>query len=133
MAGLSSTAGLNVFSEWLGQLANGSSAQVVAMLSGVTVVGSNLVSNVPFVVLVRDTLLASSEPPLMRLVLSRASELAANLTIPGSVATFIVLRAAGKEDTIGFLHFSMIGLPVTLLTTSLGAALLWWIGAPTPT
>ncbi|MDG2051430.1 MAG: hypothetical protein P8M78_14855 [Myxococcota bacterium] len=49
MAGLSSTQGLGGFSEWLGQLANGSSAQAVAMLSGVSVVASNLVSNVPFV------------------------------------------------------------------------------------
>ena len=57
-----------------------------------------------------------------------ASTMAGNLTIPGSVATLIVLETAkhapiGRE-TVGFMEFLRVGIPVTLLTTIAGAILL---------
>ena len=131
MEGLSSTGILSGFSDWLGKVGQGPSAQAVALLSGLTILGSNLVSNVPFVLLIRETVAGSADPGLMWLVLAMASGFAGNLTIPGSIATLIVLRAAGREDSIGFLRFSLIGVPVTVATTALGGLFLWWIGGPT--
>ena len=132
MAGLSSTGILSELSDWLGEMGPGSTAQSVALFSGLTVLGSNLVSNVPFVLLIRETVAASADPGLMWLVLAMASGFAGNLTVPGSIATLIVLRAAGRGKSFGFLHFSLIGVPVTLLTTALGGLLLWWMGPPPP-
>ena len=131
MEGLSSTGVLSGFSDWLGKMSQGPTPQAVALLSGLTILGSNLVSNVPFVLLIRESVAGSADPGLMWLVLAMASGFAGNLTVPGSIATLIVLRAAGREDSIGFLHFSLIGVPVTLLTTALGGLFLWWIGGPT--
>jgi Na+/H+ antiporter NhaD/arsenite permease-like protein len=101
----------------------------VPMFSLVTVAASNVVSNVPFVILARETVPTLLEPQLMWLVLAMASTLAGNLTIPGSVATLIVLETARRHEPsgpphVGFVEFLRVGLPVTLLTTSLGAAIL---------
>lgn len=101
----------------------------IPVFSAVTVLASNLVSNVPFVVLARGVVPELIEPQLMWLVLSMASTLAGNLTIPGSVATLIVLETArrhqpGRESHVGFLEFFRIGLPVTVITVTLGALVL---------
>jgi len=100
----------------------------IPVFSAVTVVASNLVSNVPFVVLARGIVPELIEPSLMWLVLAMASTLAGNLTIPGSVATLIVLETArkhaGERDAVGFFEFLKVGIPVTIITTTLGALLL---------
>jgi Na+/H+ antiporter NhaD/arsenite permease-like protein len=84
---------------------------------------------VPLVVLAREIVPELLEPQLMWLVLAMASTFAGNLTIPGSVATLIVLETArrqpgGRESTIGFWEFLRVGIPVTLVTTFLGALVL---------
>jgi Na+/H+ antiporter NhaD/arsenite permease-like protein len=93
-----------------------------------TVIGSNVVSNVPLVVLAKSIVPQLIEPELMWLVLAMASTLAGNLTIPGSVATLIVLETAKRaqpgQEPIGFVEFLRVGIPVTVLTTAVGAALL---------
>src|SRR6185369_3699245 len=89
-----------------------------------TVVASNIVSNVPFVVLVRDAVPTMLEPRLMWLMLAMSSTFAGNLTIPGSVATLIVLEAAKDSATISYWEFLRVGIVVTLLTVAVGAALL---------
>ncbi len=103
-------------------------ATQIPVFSAVTVLASNVVSNVPFVVLARGVVPTLAEPSLMWLVLAMASTLAGNLTIPGSVATLIVLETARQhaphQPTVGFGEFLRVGLPVTLVTTVLGALLL---------
>jgi Na+/H+ antiporter NhaD/arsenite permease-like protein len=109
----------------------------IPVFAAVTVLASNLVSNVPFVVLARGVVPELIEPKLMWLVLSMASTLAGNLTIPGSVATLIVLETARRhqpgETHVGFLEFFRIGLPVTVITVTLGALVLaaehWLVAA----
>jgi Na+/H+ antiporter NhaD/arsenite permease-like protein len=101
----------------------------IPVFSAVTVAASNVVSNVPFVVLARQVVPGLIEPQLMWLVLAMASTLAGNLTIPGSVATLIVLETArqhpsGRDATVGFFEFLRVGVPVTLVTTTLGAMIL---------
>jgi Na+/H+ antiporter NhaD/arsenite permease-like protein len=89
-----------------------------------TAVASNVVSNVPFVLLASHWVERFSDPHLAWLVLALASTLAGNLTIVGSVANLIVLEAAREEDGMGFVAFLRYGLPVTLATLAVGAALL---------
>jgi Na+/H+ antiporter NhaD/arsenite permease-like protein len=104
-------------------------ATQVPVFSAVTVVASNIVSNVPFVVLAREIVPNLMEPDLMWLVLSLSSTLAGNLTIPGSVATLIVLETARRYDPrpegrVGFFEFLRVGSVVTLVTVVLGTLVL---------
>jgi Na+/H+ antiporter NhaD/arsenite permease-like protein len=90
-----------------------------------TVVGSQVVSNVPFVILARHWIPELGEPPFMWLVTALASTLAGNLTIVGSVANVIVLELAGARVRIGFWRFLAVGALVTSTTLAAGLALLF--------
>lgn len=95
----------------------------------VTAVLSNLVSNVPAVMLLRTLVVNFPDPQSGWLALAMASTLAGNLTITGSIANIIVVeRAAAEGVSIGFADYIRIGLPVTLATLAVGTAWLW-IGA----
>lgn len=130
MAGIGKTGVVNQLSDLAMPLYGRSLAQEISVFSALTVVASNVVSNVPFVILAQGWMDTLREPDLMWLVLSMASTFAGNLTIPGSVATLIVLRMAGTGHGVSFGRFSAIGVPVTILTTLAGGALLLWLGAP---
>jgi Na+/H+ antiporter NhaD/arsenite permease-like protein len=83
---------------------------------------SNLVSNVPAVMLLRTLVPAFPDPHLGWLALAMASTLAGNLTITGSVANIIVVERARAEGvSIAFQEYFRIGLPVTVATLALGA------------
>ena len=90
----------------------------------VTAVLSNLVSNVPAVMLLRTLVVSFPDPHSGWLVLAMASTLAGNLTITGSVANIIVVEGAAAEGVqVGFREYFRIGLPVTVATLAWGA--LW--------
>lgn len=87
---------------------------------------SNLVSNVPAVMLLRTLVDRFPDAHQGWLALSMASTLAGNLTITGSVANIIVVeRAAAEGVRIGFREYFRIGLPVTAATLALGSVWLW--------
>ena len=90
-----------------------------------TAVLSNLVSNVPAVMLLKTLVPAFRDPHTGWLVLAMASTLAGNLTITGSVANLIVVERAHGEVHIGFWDYSRVGVPVTLVTLAVGAWLAW--------
>ena len=95
----------------------------------VTAILSNIVSNVPAVMLLRTVVGSFPDPHAGWLALAMASTLAGNLTITGSVANIIVVeRAAAEGVEIGFHDYFRIGLPVTLATLALGCAWLWIVG-----
>ena len=92
----------------------------------VTALISNVVSNVPAVMLLRT--LVDNFPNAQDgwLVLAMASTLAGNLTITGSIANIIVVERASAEGVrIGFGDYFRIGLPVTIVTLVVGALWLW--------
>ena len=95
-----------------------------------TVVGllSNLVSNVPAVMLLRPVMTQFHEPRAAWLVLSMASTLAGNLTITGSVANIIVVENARSAVHISFKDYLRVGVPITVLTLLFGIA--WLHFAP---
>jgi Na+/H+ antiporter NhaD/arsenite permease-like protein len=86
-----------------------------------TVVLSNLVSNVPAVML----LLPFAKSPLSGPLLAMASTLAGNLLIVGSIANIIVVDIAARRGiSINWLRHAATGVPVTLLTLLITAT---WI------
>ena len=93
---------------------------------GVTAVLSNIVSNVPAVMLLRGIVPGLPDPHLGWLALAMSSTLAGNLTITGSVANIIVVeRAAAEGVAVGFRDYLQVGLPVTVLTIAIGSLWLW--------
>lgn len=94
------------------------------VLAGVTAVLSNLVSNVPAVLLLRPLVPNLVDPQHAWLVIAMASTLAGNFTVVGSVANLIVAsRAANRGIALGFWTYFKVGAPLTLVTLALG--LLW--------
>jgi Na+/H+ antiporter NhaD/arsenite permease-like protein len=92
----------------------------------VTAALSNIVSNVPAVMLLRTLVASFPDPHAGWLALAMSSTLAGNLTITGSVANIIVVeRAAAEGVEIGFREYVRIGVPVTIATLAIGALWLW--------
>jgi Na+/H+ antiporter NhaD/arsenite permease-like protein len=88
---------------------------------------SNLVSNVPAVMLLKSVVPGFANPHMGWLILAMASTLAGNLTITGSVANIIVVERSRPEVHISFRDYFRVGLPVTLLTLGFGLLWLWWV------
>jgi Na+/H+ antiporter NhaD/arsenite permease-like protein len=98
----------------------------VAPLSLATAALSNVVSNVPAVLLLRPELPGLPDPERAWLTVAMASTLAGNLTLLGSVANLIVAEiAAGRGVRLSFMAYLRAGLPITLLTLAFGV--LWLV------
>lgn len=95
-------------------------------LVGAVVLGSNLVSNVPLVLLLGEPLAALGEPTLAWTELAFLSTVAGNLTLMGSVANLIVAERARAHHELGFFEFLRVGLPTTALSLLLGVPALLW-------
>ncbi len=92
----------------------------------VTVVLSNLVSNVPATMLLLPAANHAQAGP----VLALASTLAGNLLVVGSIANIIVLDQAGRLGVrIGWREHARVGIPVTLATLAVAAL---WLSARAP-
>ncbi len=85
---------------------------------------SNLVSNVPAVLVFKSYVSRLPDSAHAWLTLAMSSTLAGNLTILGSVANLIVVERARPEARIGFWEYAKTGIPVTLLTLAAGVFLL---------
>lgn len=99
-----------------------------AFAGAVTLV-SNLVSNVPAVMLLSPLTSSFDNPGIAWLSLAMASTFAGNLSLLGSVANLIVAGQAEKEGMrIGFLDYLKLGLPVTLASVAAGSLWLQVLG-----
>jgi len=99
------------------------------VVSGVMATLSNLISNVPAVILWRHTVPTIPNPDLMWRVLAMSSTFAGNLLLIGSMANLIVAeRAQTRGVHVGFVEYARIGVPVTLLTLVWGIAVLVVMG-----
>jgi Na+/H+ antiporter NhaD/arsenite permease-like protein len=101
--------------------------QNAGILTAVTALLSNVVSNVPAVMVLKSLVASFRDTQTGWLVLAMASTLAGNLTITGSVANLIVVERSRGEVYIGFWDYSRVGIPVTLLTLAVGWAWLGWV------
>ena len=98
----------------------------VPVLSVVTAVLSNLVSNVPAVLVMKPFIDALRDQDTAWLVVAMASTLAGNFTVVGSIANLIVVqRAAARGVVIGFGEYFKVGAPLTVLTIAAGTLWLW--------
>lgn len=111
----------------LSSVGGGTTVQTV-VLSAASIVGSNLFSNVPFVLLAGSWVPSLADPALAWKALALSSTLAGNLTIVGSVANLIVLELAGAKGRVSFWRFLAYGLPITLVSTALGLIVLLLLG-----
>jgi Na+/H+ antiporter NhaD/arsenite permease-like protein len=95
------------------------------VLCAFTVAMSNLVSNVPYVLVARGWI----QGDFAWCLVAMASTFAGNLTIVGSVANMIVLELSRDRARIGFWEYCRAGVPVTLATTAAGFGLLHLVRA----
>jgi Na+/H+ antiporter NhaD/arsenite permease-like protein len=93
----------------------------VTSLSLSTAVLSNLVSNVPAVLLLRPEIATLPNAQQAWLTLAMASTLAGNFTLLGSAATLIVAEVAAVRGVkLSFMAFLKAGVPITILTMLVG-------------
>ena len=93
-------------------------------LTWFSIAGSNIFSNVPFVLVAGKWIPHFADPVLMWKVLALATTFAGNLTIIGSVANMIVVESAREHLEIGFWDYARVGIPITALTTAAGILVL---------
>ena len=97
---------------------------LLPVLSVVTAVLSNLVSNVPAVLMLKPFVGTLPQPDIAWLTVAMASTLAGNFTVLGSIANLIVVeKAAQRGVVISFADYFRVGAPLTLATLVLGT--LW--------
>jgi Na+/H+ antiporter NhaD/arsenite permease-like protein len=96
--------------------------------SGAMTALSNLVSNVPAVILWRPVVPQLPNARFIWLVMAMSSTFAGNLTLLGSMATLIVAeRAAARGVALRFGDVLRAGVPVTVLTLAWGVVSLVWL------
>ena len=94
------------------------------VLALLTAILSNLVSNVPAVLVLKPFVVGLADPKQAWLVLAMAATLAGNFTLLGSIANLIVAQGAARRGIrIGFWTYFAVGAPVTVITLVLGV--LW--------
>ena len=95
-----------------------------APMFGAAFVLSNVVSNVPAVMLL---LPVAARQHLAGPLLALSSTFAGNLFIVGSIANIIVVDAARRRGVhIDWKRHAAIGAPVTVTTTAIAGLYLWW-------
>ena len=98
----------------------------IPVLSVVTAVLSNVVSNVPAVLMMRPFVVSLPDHATAWLTVAMASTLAGNFTILGSIANLIVAqKAATRGVEISFWHYFQVGAPLTIMTLVIGT--LWML------
>lgn len=94
----------------------------LAVFGGGMMAGSNIVSNVPLVLLVGPHLEALGGGDATWVALAYVTTVAGNLTLVGSVANLIVAEGAREHHGLPFLAHLRFGVPSTLLVTAAGLA-----------
>ncbi|MEO5349155.1 MAG: anion transporter [Magnetococcus sp. YQC-3] len=110
-------------------LLTGDGTMNIPSLAVVGLLLSNVVSNVPAVLLLRPLVTPLPWAETAWLTLAMATTLAGNLTLLGSVANLIVAETARRQGVIlGFWNYLKAGLPITLCTLAWG--IYWLRGFP---
>jgi len=95
------------------------------ILSLVTAGLSNIVSNVPAVLVLKPFIQPLANQQQAWLTVAMASTLAGNFTLLGSVANLIVVHRARQQNLeISFWAYFKVGAPLTVLTIWFGV---WWL------
>jgi len=100
----------------------------IAMFSLLLLVGSNILSNVPLVLLLSSHLSEQKAPEFAWTLMAFVSTVAGNFTLLGSVANLIVAEKAKKYYQIGFWEYFKVGALSTILVTVVGVPLIVIMG-----
>jgi len=96
----------------------------VTLMVVVTIL-SNLVSNVPAVLLFRPLYPMLGGSRAVALLIASASTYAGNLTLVGSIANLIVIEQARRRRiNVAFFDYLRVGVPITLITLAINTAFL---------
>lgn len=107
----------SLFSSFASKFAPYSSSPIFIMASGIGI--SQLISNVPFVSLLLPVFKANLSTPALYSLLAASSTIAGNLMILGAASNVIIIQRAEKRgETVSFMEFFRIGLPLTLLNAA---------------
>ena len=94
-------------------------------LTVVVAILSNLVSNVPAVLLFKPLYPMLGGSPALAMLIASASTYAGNLTVVGSIANLIVIEQARfRKINLGFFEYLRVGVPITLVTLAINTAIL---------
>ncbi len=100
------------------------SGSEIVDLTILSTIASNLISNVPAVLLLKTMIHAYSNTQIAWLTMAMATTFAGNLTLLGSVANLIVAESAKKRGVmLYFKEYLKAGIPITIVT--LVAGVLW--------
>ena len=95
----------------------------VPVILAVSVAASQLVSNVPLVAMLLPALEGSGASAQALTALAAGSTIAGNLFILGAASNVIVIQNAERRgETLTFLEFARVGIPLTLINT-----LVYWL------
>jgi Na+/H+ antiporter NhaD/arsenite permease-like protein len=98
----------------------------VPILSAVTAVLSNLVSNVPAVLIIKPFVESLANHDTAWLTIAMSSTLAGNFTLLGSIANLIVVQKAAEHGVeISFWDYFRVGAPLTVITLVIGTVWIW--------
>ena len=122
MRGLEQTGAVVWFDEHaVALVGHGSAWRAAGVVSVALATLSNLISNVPAVILWRNTVPNLPHADLQWRIVAMSSTFAGNLLLIGSMANLIVAERAERRGVrIGFGEYAKIGVPVTLLTLGWG-------------
>ena len=98
-------------------------ASGLAVLTALLTAGSNLVSNVPMVLLTGPHLAELGSPERAWALVAFVTTVAGNLTLVGSVANLIVVERAREHYDLGFFEYLRFGVISTLLALAAGVPL----------
>lgn len=94
----------------------------IVLFSALMTVGSNLVSNVPMVLLAGPHMCEFGQTDLGWVLLAYTTTVAGNFTLIGSVANIIVAERARDHYRLGFFEYLRFGLVSTVLVMTAGVA-----------
>ena len=99
--------------------------ETIAGLSATAAILSNVISNVPAVMLFTKIVPQLPDPGRAWLALATSSTLAGNVTILGSIANLIVVEGARRRGhVVTFWEYARVGVPLSLITIAIGV---WWL------
>ncbi|MFB3896508.1 MAG: SLC13 family permease [bacterium] len=110
---------------WVTKLGTEVHLKNIIQISFDSVIASNIISNVPFVLIIAHWVKRMDNPQFVWLLLSLTTTFAGNLTLFGSVANVIVAQGSQQKVPLRFTDFLKAGIPITIVTVIVGVLLLW--------
>ena len=125
VAGLAKTGLIERAWSWAAPDLSLRSARGLALFTALMTLGSNVVSNVPMVLLTGPHLAGLGDGTFAWVLLAFTTTVAGNLTLVGSVANIIVVEGAREHYNVGFWEYLRFGVASTVLVLAVGVCVLY--------